>query len=321
MNMTDPIADMITRIRNGVRARLPKIDVPASRLKVEIARILKDEGYIANFRVVERRRRQGAIRDLPEVRPRLGARHHRPAAGEPPRLPHLLRQGRDPARLRRARHQHPVHLARRHDRPRGREDRRGRRDPLQRLVRSPRCLGSDARSSSCPSGVKVSVEETALEVQGPKGKLTTPVPPGISFALVGHGAQLPALERRAPAARLPRAGAGPRAERDQGRDRGLLEGPRHRRRRLPRRGRGRTRSCSPSATRTRSSYPIPEGIKIAVDKQTRVTVSGIDRQKVGPGGRRDPQPAQAGPLQAEGHPVRGRGPQEEGRQGRRHGAK
>ena len=53
MNMTDPIADMVTRIRNGVRARLPKIDVPASKLKVEIARILKDEGYIANFKLNE----------------------------------------------------------------------------------------------------------------------------------------------------------------------------------------------------------------------------------------------------------------------------
>ena len=61
MNMTDPIADMMTRIRNGVRARLPKIDVPASRLKAEIARILKDEGYIANYRVVEDDR-QGSIR-------------------------------------------------------------------------------------------------------------------------------------------------------------------------------------------------------------------------------------------------------------------
>ena len=61
MNMTDPIADMMTRIRNGVRARLPKIDVPASRLKAEIARILKDEGYIANFRIVEDGR-QGSIR-------------------------------------------------------------------------------------------------------------------------------------------------------------------------------------------------------------------------------------------------------------------
>jgi small subunit ribosomal protein S8 len=61
MNMTDPIADMLTRIRNGVRARLPKVDVPASRLKGEIARILKNEGYIASYKVVEDRR-QGSIR-------------------------------------------------------------------------------------------------------------------------------------------------------------------------------------------------------------------------------------------------------------------
>ncbi|PYQ24551.1 MAG: 30S ribosomal protein S8 [Acidobacteria bacterium] len=61
MNMTDPIADMTTRIRNGVRARLPKIDVPASKLKGEIARILKDEGYIANFKTVEDGK-QGQIR-------------------------------------------------------------------------------------------------------------------------------------------------------------------------------------------------------------------------------------------------------------------
>ena len=53
MNMTDPVADMISRIRNGVRAKLPRVDVPSSKLKVEIARILKDEGYIANFKVTE----------------------------------------------------------------------------------------------------------------------------------------------------------------------------------------------------------------------------------------------------------------------------
>jgi small subunit ribosomal protein S8 len=61
MNMTDPIADMLTRIRNGVRARLPKIDVPGSKLKAEIARILKDEGFIANFRLVDDGR-QGTLR-------------------------------------------------------------------------------------------------------------------------------------------------------------------------------------------------------------------------------------------------------------------
>ena len=61
MNMTDPVADMITRIRNGVRAKLPKVDIPSSRLKVEIARILKDEGYVANFKQIEDDR-QGVLR-------------------------------------------------------------------------------------------------------------------------------------------------------------------------------------------------------------------------------------------------------------------
>ena len=61
MNMTDPVADMITRIRNGVRAKLTRVDVPGSKLKAEIARILKDEGYIANFKVIDDGR-QGSIR-------------------------------------------------------------------------------------------------------------------------------------------------------------------------------------------------------------------------------------------------------------------
>src|SRR6202045_665913 len=51
--LTDPIADMLTRVRNAVLARHPKVDIPASKLKAEIARILKEEGYIANFKVAE----------------------------------------------------------------------------------------------------------------------------------------------------------------------------------------------------------------------------------------------------------------------------
>lgn len=50
---SDPIADMLTRVRNAINARHPKVDVPASKLKAEIARILKEEGYIANFKVAE----------------------------------------------------------------------------------------------------------------------------------------------------------------------------------------------------------------------------------------------------------------------------
>jgi small subunit ribosomal protein S8 len=49
--MTDPIADMLTRLRNGIGAKHTKVDVPASRLKVEIARILKEEGYITNYSI------------------------------------------------------------------------------------------------------------------------------------------------------------------------------------------------------------------------------------------------------------------------------
>jgi small subunit ribosomal protein S8 len=51
--VSDPIADMLTRIRNGIKAKFPKVDVPASKLKTEIARILKDEGYILNYKIVD----------------------------------------------------------------------------------------------------------------------------------------------------------------------------------------------------------------------------------------------------------------------------
>jgi len=51
--MTDPIADMLARIRNATIARHNRVDMPSSRLKVEIARILENEGYIQGFKVVE----------------------------------------------------------------------------------------------------------------------------------------------------------------------------------------------------------------------------------------------------------------------------
>jgi small subunit ribosomal protein S8 len=51
--MTDPISDMLTRIRNAVSAKHARVDLPASKLKAEIARILQDEGYIQGYRIVE----------------------------------------------------------------------------------------------------------------------------------------------------------------------------------------------------------------------------------------------------------------------------
>ena len=167
-----------------------------------------------------------------------------------------------------------------------------------------------------PAGVKVSVSETALEVQGPKGKLTTPVPPGIKFAPRGPGAVLPARERRAPAARLPRPGAGAGPERGQGRDRGVqprtstswawATAPRSR----------ATRSSSPSATRTRSSTRSPRG------SRSRSRSRRGSRCRASTGRRwarwrpRSASLRQARSLQAEGDPLRRRGAEEEGGQGR-----
>ena len=51
--MTDPIADMLTRIRNAVHARHQRVDVPASRFKTELAKILEREGYVQGFKLVE----------------------------------------------------------------------------------------------------------------------------------------------------------------------------------------------------------------------------------------------------------------------------
>jgi small subunit ribosomal protein S8 len=53
MSMTDPIADLLTRIRNAHLAKHDRLDVPTSKLKQEVCRLLQDEGFIRNFRVVE----------------------------------------------------------------------------------------------------------------------------------------------------------------------------------------------------------------------------------------------------------------------------
>jgi small subunit ribosomal protein S8 len=85
---TDPIADMLTRIRNAVRAKHARVDLPSSKLKIEIARILKEEGYLTNYKVVEEKGkktlrvflrytpdRHGVITDLKRVS-RPGSRRY-----------------------------------------------------------------------------------------------------------------------------------------------------------------------------------------------------------------------------------------------------
>jgi small subunit ribosomal protein S8 len=59
--MTDPIADMLTRIRNSVLIKAEKVDIPASRLKVEIAKIMKEEGFIKSYKIIKDKK-QGILR-------------------------------------------------------------------------------------------------------------------------------------------------------------------------------------------------------------------------------------------------------------------
>jgi len=62
MSVTDPIADMLTRIRNANMARFNKVDIPLSKVKLEIAKILKQEGYIKNFKVLNEEGNKGVLR-------------------------------------------------------------------------------------------------------------------------------------------------------------------------------------------------------------------------------------------------------------------
>jgi small subunit ribosomal protein S8 len=53
MSLTDPIADMLNRVRNAINVKKKEVNLPSSRIKVEIVKILKDEGYIKNFKVID----------------------------------------------------------------------------------------------------------------------------------------------------------------------------------------------------------------------------------------------------------------------------
>ena len=147
MSLTDPVADFLTRIRNSIRARHQKLDVPASKLKAEIARILKEEGYISNFKTTEENGRavlrvylkygannEAAIRDLervsrPGCRVYIGRDEITPGAGRAGDQHHDDAEGRD-------------------DGTPGAQRRRGRRSALRNLVSTCRLGG---RAASAPS--------------------------------------------------------------------------------------------------------------------------------------------------------------------------
>ena len=92
--MTDPIADMLTRLRNAVIAKHSRVDVPVSKLKMEIARILEGEGYIQGFKLVEEKSaaaaKATAARQLIRIFLKYGPRGERVITG----LERISRPGR-----------------------------------------------------------------------------------------------------------------------------------------------------------------------------------------------------------------------------------
>jgi large subunit ribosomal protein L6 len=131
-----------------------------------------------------------------------------------------------------------------------------------------------------PAGVKVQVSERQVDVQGPKGRLSTPVPPGISFTL--SGSEL--VCQRKGDERQQRAFHGLARALAQNAIKGVTEGFS---KELDIVGVGYKAAVEgPKVVLALGyshpvEYRIPEGIKIAIDKQTRVVVSGTDRQQVG----------------------------------------
>ena len=95
--ITDPIADLLTRIRNANTANHQTVDIPASRMKKAVAQILVDEGFIAGIEEVKKARK-ATLRITPQVRPGERKSHHRAAAHLAPRAARLHHQDRDPAR-------------------------------------------------------------------------------------------------------------------------------------------------------------------------------------------------------------------------------
>ena len=81
MNTTDPIADMLTRIRNGMMARHDQVVMPASNLKMELARILKEEGYIKDYEIVREKPKAPDRRPMNRAQAQQGG--ERPERKEP----------------------------------------------------------------------------------------------------------------------------------------------------------------------------------------------------------------------------------------------
>ncbi len=177
MNLTDPIADMLTRIRNGNSANKAAVSMPSSKKLVEIARVLHEEGYIEGYTVEDTVPQKTLTITLKYGPKEQGHQRHPPHFQARPSK-HALALPRHPPRSRWSWYRYRFHQQGRYDRPRLPQGERRRRDHRVRLVRR---LASRRKENTVsrigkkpvqiPAGVEVAVDGQHVTVKGPKGQL------------------------------------------------------------------------------------------------------------------------------------------------------
>ena len=237
MSMTDPIADMLTRIRNACGSKHRRVDMPVSKMKTEIARILKENNYIQDYSTLETDEGQAAAARASQVR-RRPAGDSRAAARVDARPAQVRRRRRDPARAQRTRHRDSQHEQGPDVRPRGAAVAHRRRARRRRLVTETTSMSRIGKLPvPIPNGVTVTVDGNTVKVKGPKGELSHELPDG-DHASIAKATTL--TVKRAVGRDEPQVAARSHALADRehggGRDEGLLEAARDHGRRLQGRG-------------------------------------------------------------------------------------
>jgi hypothetical protein len=170
MSMTDPVADMLTRIRNAQMAEKLSVTMPSSKLKVAIAKVLKDEGYIDDFAIRENGAKPELGPGAEVLRWPSGDRAHRTCFEARPAR--LQGQGRLAARNERAGCCHRFHAEGRNDRPSSTGGQHGRRSSLHRRLRRMTLMSRIAKYPvEVPKGVEVMLSDAEISVKGPLGTL------------------------------------------------------------------------------------------------------------------------------------------------------
>ena len=304
--MTDPVADMLTRIRNANKALHDRVELPPRGMKEEIARILEEEGYISGYRVepgelpyemlvIELkygRSRERVLTDLKRV-----SKPGRRIYASKDRLPRVL-GGMGTAILSTSRGV----ITEPHRRARGHR----RRSHLLRLVAAMSRIGK--QPIEVPAGVIVAIDPGRVTVNGPARRAAhrSSRSGSRSSRRTADRRHAPDRARRGP--RAARADAHPRREHGRRRHERLREAPRDPGRRLPRRA-ARHRPRAPRRLLAPGRDQPRQGIDFEVPTPTQIVVKGIDKQHGRPDAAeirkvRPPEPYKGKGIRYEGEYVR-----------------